>query len=270
MTTISEAELNAFCDGELEETESARIAAAIEADPALRARMSRIMGDIASLRAAGEPVEDDPATRVLAERLETAVVRREHQRTLTQAAMGIAASVAIAAGGWFGHAAYVKATPGKSRQDGLFLAATQVESVPAFVADAAGAHQVFAPDNFHPVEFTAKDEAAMARWFSERLGETAAIPHLEELGFNLVGGRLLAGAEGPMAQVLYENGAGDRVSLVFGKQVVPGSAELKLVHVGKTYASYWQENGFSWAVVEDTPGADVSMVATHVARITRE
>ncbi|MEO0762532.1 MAG: anti-sigma factor, partial [Pseudomonadota bacterium] len=146
-----------------------------------------------------------------------------------------------------------------------------VASVPSFVADAAGAHQVFAPDNFHPVEFTAKDEAAMARWFSARLGQTATIPHLEELGFSLVGGRLLAGANGPAAQVMYENAKGDRVSLVFGKQQVPGgSPELKLVHVGKSYASYWQDKGFAWAVVEDTPGADVSMVATHVARITRE
>ncbi|MEM6972824.1 MAG: anti-sigma factor [Pseudomonadota bacterium] len=268
---ISEAELNAFCDGELNEAEAARVAAAIEADPALRARMARIMGDLAALRAAAEPEVDDPATLLLAERLSGAVARRERQRTMAQYGAGLAATVAIACGGWFGHAAFMKSSYGK-RQEGLFLTSA-IETqpvVPTFVADAAGAHQVFAPDNFHPVEFTAENEAAMARWFSDRLGESAAIPHLEELGFNLVGGRLLAGAEGPRAQVMYENAKGDRVSLVFGKQRLPGDAKLKLVHVGKSYASYWQDSGMDWAVVEDTPGADVSQVATFINKLTKE
>ncbi|MEL6576103.1 MAG: anti-sigma factor [Pseudomonadota bacterium] len=269
ITKISEAELNAFCDGELSDSESARVAAAIEADPALRAKMARLMGDIAALRAAATPEETDPATEALAARLGSALERRERQQTLTRFGAGIAATVAIAAGGWFGHANYVKSSVGKSRQDSVVVASFENHSVPSFVADAAGAHEVFAPDTFHPVEFTAKDEAAMAQWFTDRLGDAAMIPHLEELNFELVGGRLLAGSEGPMAQVMYENDKGDRVSLVFGKQQVPGgNSDLKLVHVGKTYASYWQDKGFSWAVLEETPGADVSVVATHIARIT--
>jgi anti-sigma factor RsiW len=72
-----------------------------------------------------------------------------------------------------------------------------------------------------------------------------------------------------MAQLLYENEKGDRVSLVFGRRQVPGGTELKLVHVGKSYASYWREGEFAWAVVEDSPGADVSAVATHVAQVIR-
>ncbi|MEM7496463.1 MAG: anti-sigma factor [Pseudomonadota bacterium] len=267
-TVISDAELNAFCDGELDDKECARVAAAIEADPALRARMAEMMSDIAALRSAGDAEDVDPATEVLAARLGSAVERRERQQGLTRLGAGLAATIAIAAGGWFGHASYVKQGVGKSRQDSMVVATLENHAVPSFVADAAGAHEVFAPDTFHPVEFTAKDEAAMAQWFTDRLGDAAMIPHLEELNFELVGGRLLAGAEGPMAQVMYENDKGDRVSLVFGKQHTPGSSDLKLVHVGKTYASYWQDKGFSWAVVEETPGADVSVVATHIARIT--
>ncbi|MEL6265765.1 MAG: hypothetical protein AAFR52_08970, partial [Pseudomonadota bacterium] len=131
--TISEAELNAFCDGELDDAESARIAAAIEADPALRARMSRIMSDIAALRAVGEADAEDPATAALATRLESVARRRERRRTATQVATGLAASVAIAAGGWFGHGAYMKSVPGKAREDGMFLAGGEasVASVPS-------------------------------------------------------------------------------------------------------------------------------------------
>lgn len=265
---ISDAELNAFCDGELDEKDSARVAAAIEADPELREKMARIMGDIAALRAAADAEQVDPATEALAERLGSVVEKKDRERTYMQMGMGLAASVAIAAGGWFGHAAFVKSGAGKSRENGMVMA-LDTQTVPSFVADAAGAHEVFAPDTFHPVEFTAKDEAAMAQWFTDRLGEAAMIPHLEELGFRLVGGRLLAGASGPMAQVIYEHDRGARVSLVFGKQQVPGNSELKLVHVGKTFASYWQDKGFAWAVVEDTPGEDVSLVASHISRMTK-
>ncbi|MEM6488158.1 MAG: hypothetical protein AAF677_07795 [Pseudomonadota bacterium] len=264
--SVTDAELNAFCDGELNEDETVRIAAAIEADAALRVRMAQMMGDIAALRAVSEPEGDDAATAALAEKLGQRVQRRTQRRMIGRVGAGVAASMALVAGGWIGHGAYVKSTTAKNGRNTMVMAEV-TQGVPSFVADAAGAHEVFAPDTFHPVEFTAKDEAAMARWFSDRLGEAAMIPHLEELGFGLVGGRLLAGSEGPMAQVMYENDRGDRVSLVFGKQQVSGSKELKLVHMGKTYASYWQNNGFSWAVLEESPGADVSMVASHVSRL---
>ncbi|MEL6196789.1 MAG: anti-sigma factor [Pseudomonadota bacterium] len=267
--TISDAELHAFCDGELDEKDMARVAAAIEDEPSLRAKMAQIMGDIADLRSAADSEKVDPATMALAERLSTTVEKRERERSLTQLGMGLAATVAIAAGGWFGHASYVKSVPGKSSRERGLVMALDTQAVPTFVADAAGAHEVFAPDTFHPVEFTAKDEAAMSQWFTDRLGQAAMIPHLEELGFRLVGGRLLAGASGPMAQVIYEHDRGDRVSLVYGKQQVPGTTDLKLAHVGKTYASYWQDQGLAWAVLEETPGADVSLVATHISRMTK-
>ncbi|MEM6944691.1 MAG: hypothetical protein AAF565_13155, partial [Pseudomonadota bacterium] len=73
---ISDAELNAFCDGELSDSESQRVAGAIEADPELRAKMAQIMGDIANLRAASEREEIDPATAALASRLGGAIERR--------------------------------------------------------------------------------------------------------------------------------------------------------------------------------------------------
>ena len=267
--TISEAELNAFCDGELDDAANARVARALEADPALRARMAEIMSDIAAMREAAERERVDPATEALAARLGAAVERKERRLLAFRAGGGAVSVAAVALAGWFGHAYFVKTMPVKSRQGGQVVAQIE-EAVPGFVADAAGAHAIFAPDDFHPVEFTASDEAAMASWFSTHLGREAMIPHLEELGFDLVGGRLLGDAEGAMAQVIYQNDRGDRVSLVFGKRQVPGDEGLKLVHIGKSYASYWQDRGFAWAVVEDSPGADVSTVATHIARMTRD
>jgi anti-sigma factor RsiW len=263
-------ELAAYCDGELPGEEAARVEAALSADPALRVEMTRMMNERRALadavRLSGDAEEADPAVAALADRLSERLERERIRRTRLQWAGAAAALGAIAAVGWIGHAALT----GTPLVGPAPPAAEAVDvGVPGFVADAAGAHAIFSHDEVHPVEFRAVDEPVMREWFRSHLGEGATIPHLEALGFELMGGRLLGDAEGAMAQLLYENEKGDRVSLVFGRRQVPGGTELKLVHVGKSYASYWREGEFAWAVVEDSPGADVSAVATHVAQVIR-
>ncbi|MEO1369660.1 MAG: diguanylate cyclase, partial [Acidobacteriota bacterium] len=68
-----------FCDGELDEAESARVAAALEADGVLRARMSNILSDAALLAEASEPERDDPATEALAAKLGAALDRKQRR-----------------------------------------------------------------------------------------------------------------------------------------------------------------------------------------------
>ncbi|MEO0620687.1 MAG: hypothetical protein AAFU49_18705 [Pseudomonadota bacterium] len=264
---VSLAELGAYCDGELEGPDASRIEQALAEDPDLRAEMRAMMEDRAALAEAASLPEGgsaDPMLEALAGRLEARLNETKRRAQFRRWAVGGVGALAVALAGWAGHA-WLTGTalfePGPAER--------AAAAVPGFVADAAGAHAIFADDTVHPVEFTSADEPVMQRWFRSHLGPTALIPHLEELGFDLVGGRLLGDAEGAMAQVLYENAKGDRVSLVFGKREVPGGQELKLVHVGKSYASYWREGEFSWAVVEDSPGADVSAVATHIAALIR-
>lgn len=265
---VSNAELAAYVDGEITGAEAERIEEALLHDPALRAELSRMTVERESLKAALQESEaaPDPAISALAERLDGRLRAARARRRMGFVAAGFAAAALLGAVGWTGHAA-LTGTPIFSEGD-LRRGASHA-TVPGFVADAAGAHAIFAEDKIHPVEFFAADEPVMQRWFETHIGEGVMIPHLEEIGFDLVGGRLLGDAEGAMAQVLYKNAKGDKVTLVFGKREVPGGEELKLVHVGKQYASYWHDRGYAWAVVEDSPGADVSAVATHVAALIR-
>lgn len=251
---VNEAELQAYCDGALPPRDEARVMEALADDPALRAEMARMMREKQALAAAAPEETPDPAIEALAARLSASLDRRERRMRLGRTAASAAAVLVVAAGGWIGH----DLAHGPERP-----------AQPAFLADAVGAHSVFGSDRVHPVEFGPSDQALMRSWFSDRLGDDVAIPQLEEIGFALVGGRLLGDAEGPMAQLIYENPRGDRVSLVFGKRSSVQGAEPKIVHVGKTYAGYWRDGGFAWAVVEDSPGADVPAVAAHVARMTR-
>ena len=89
------------------------------------------------------------------------------------------------------------------------------------VVEAARAHALFSGDAERPVELTAAAGADMAAWFSSRLGKPVAIPYLGASGLRLVGGRLLAGADGPVAQLIYEDEDGYRLTL--GVSAVPAA-----------------------------------------------
>lgn len=258
---ITPFELEAFVDGELPEADHRRVSAALATDDALRAKLAEISDAKRRLSTASFVDEgDDPALETIAAKLEHQL-KSKRRRWLLRTGAGLAVLMFVfAAAGWYGHERFAPSGP------------TQVGEValPAFVADAAGAHEIFAFDAVHPVEFTSSDETVMRGWFKQHLGKTADVPNIEHLGFDLVGGRLLGGAQGAMAQILYENDKGDRVSLVLAKRPTGGGKELRLMKVGKSFASYWSENELSWAVVEDAPGADITSIASHVASLVKE
>lgn len=78
---------------------------------------------------------------------------------------------------------------------------------------AAVAHAVYSPDKRHPVEVGADQEAHLTQWLSKRLGASLKVPHLDQQGYALVGGRLLASERGPAAQFMYQDSQGMRLTL---------------------------------------------------------
>jgi len=108
--------------------------------------------------------------------------------------------------------------------------------VPGFVKRAAVAHAVYSPEVRHPVEVGADQEQHLVAWLSKRLGAPLRAPHLDDVGYSLVGGRLLpgesgvAGASAPVAQFMYQCKQGTRVTLYL-----------------RTYASANQETAFRYA-----------------------
>ena len=75
------------------------------------------------------------------------------------------------------------------------------------------AHVTYSPEVRHPVEVGADQEAHLVAWLSKRLGTPLKVPHLGALGYALVGGRLLPGDRGPVAQFMYQDGKGLRLTL---------------------------------------------------------
>ena len=56
------------------------------------------------------------------------------------------------------------------------------------------------------------------RWLSKRLGTKLKAPQLGALGYDLVGGRLLSGPNGPVAHFMFQDARGTRLTLYVSTQ----------------------------------------------------
>jgi anti-sigma factor RsiW len=92
-------------------------------------------------------------------------------------------------------------------------APTPQAELPGFVKRAAVAHAVYSPEVRHPVEVAADQEQHLVTWLSKRLGVKVRAPKLDEAGLALVGGRLLPGENGPVAQFMYQTQNGRRLTM---------------------------------------------------------
>lgn len=132
---------------------------------------------------------------------------------------------------------------------------------------AAVAHAVYTPEQRHPVEVGADQQAHLLAWLSKRLGAPLKAPHLDDAGFHLVGGRLLPGESGEVAQFMYENATQQRLTLY----VQPESThtrETRFRHAREDGIDvfYWIDGPFGYAL-SGTVGRDQMLqLATRVYR----
>jgi len=247
-------ELMAYADGRLAPAEAAAVEARLAADPAARDAVMAWMLQSDQIRAAAEALDTAPAS------LKTAALERELARALQRQAwrsrlLGpglrrMAASVALFAAGWGGHMAYDAVTT----------------PYPAYVAEGLGAHRVFADDMVRPVDFRAESSEAALDWVSAKLDRKLTHPALEPLGLELVGTRMLGTREGPMAQFIYEDRDGHRLSLIVAPHP-EGVRESPLRYASAEGAriSYWRDARLDYAVVAQTSELQIEAVAAEVA-----
>ena len=234
---ISEADLQAYADGELAEDRRVAVAGWLAAHPddAERIESYRRLAD--ELRASYGGVLDEPVP----ERLRHAV-RALPARRLAWLGIWVALGVALGAvAGWQLHA---------SRQ-----AAVTYADAPPLSRRAAVAHATYSPEVRHPVEVGADQEAHLVAWLSKRLGAPLRAPQLEGVGYSLVGGRLLPGESGPTAQFMYQCKRGTRVTLYVRNEAAANRETAFLYSLeGKVGVFYWIDRKLGYAV----SSADIS------------
>ena len=116
-----------------------------------------------------------------------------------------------------------------------------------FARHADLAYAIYAPELRHPVEVTATDQGQLVAWLSHRLGRTLTIPALDEYGYTLMGGRLLPGATGPAAQLMYQNQVGGRLTLSI-TEAAPRRASFRVLRQDDRRTFYWASAGAGYAL----------------------
>ena len=109
---------------------------------------------------------------------------------------------------------------------------------------------VYAPEKRHAVEVDAAEADHLSAWLSNRMGFSLPIPRLGDLGFELVGGRLLAGEHAPVALLMYENAQGRRIVLCVRNDLPPGEgAPMRYLRQADTGVVAWADGtaGFGLA-----------------------
>jgi anti-sigma factor RsiW len=132
---------------------------------------------------------------------------------------------------------------------------------------AARAHLVYSPEVRHPVEVDAKDKDHLVKWLSKRLGTPLKVPVLSNEGFELLGGRLLPGPEGPVAQFMYQDPSGKRLTLYVSR---PHAGEkvtaFRFAQDNGVSVFYWIDSDCDYALSGEVDKPTLARVASSVYR----
>jgi anti-sigma factor RsiW len=242
---VTESELHAYVDGALPSARTSEVEAYLSEHPEDAARVAAYREQLVVLRREYDPVLSEPMPERLA-----AARRRGRAPWLRYA--GIAAGFAVGVVfGWQLHA----------------YSAGQRTDASAWPRRAAIAHVVYSPEVRHPVEVGADQEAHLVAWLSKRLGSPLKVPHLAAEGYALVGGRLLPGERGPVAQFMYQDGKGQRLTLYVRINPDPNrETAFQFAQERGVGVFYWLDRRLGYALSGEIEKAELLRVATAVHR----
>jgi anti-sigma factor RsiW len=130
---------------------------------------------------------------------------------------------------------------------------------------AARAHLVYSPEVRHPVEVDAKEQEHLVKWLSKRLAFQLKVPVLTGEGFELLGGRLLPGPDGPVAQFMYQESSGKRLTLyVTRPHKGDNMTAFRFAQEGPVSVFYWVDRDCGYALSGEMDKSTLSRVATSV------
>ena len=246
--SVDETDLHAYVDGRLEPARHAAVEAYLDANPAERRRLADYQTIDAELHRLFDPVLDEPVPSHL-----TVPPARRRALPAWLARAAAAAGLMLFGGtlGWFAHE--------HARQP---LVADR-----AFVRQALAAHVVYVPEVRHPVEVDAGQQQHLVAWLSKRLGATIRAPALEDLGFQLLGGRLLPADDKPAAQFMYQDAGGRRLTL-YARRGLDGNREtaFRFAEQDGISAFYWVDGDLAYALIGDVDRPVLDRVAHAVYR----
>jgi anti-sigma factor RsiW len=242
---VTEDELHAYVEGVLPAGRAAEVEAYLAGRPDETARVAAYREQIVALHREFDPIVDER----LPHRLQ--FPRRHWVRVLPRWAAVVAWFTLGGVTGW---------------QLQAYVAEKQTEEV-TWPRRAAIAHAVYSPEVRHPVEVGAEHEAHLVAWLSKRLGAPLKVPYLGGQGYQLVGGRLLPGERGPVAQFMYQDGKGQRLTLyVRTNPDESGETAFRYADEHGVSVFYWLDRKLGYALSGEVDKDELLRLATTVHR----
>jgi anti-sigma factor RsiW len=255
--TIDDLMLSAWLDGELNAAEGERVEAWLRDHPEDAAKLRAWAADRDALQKHFGAVLDEPVPPALERHLWRGAAQPLWARAAIVAGLLVAGGLIGAGGLW------------QWQQAGHANVAGAPVSLPvdpeAWVHRAAVAHSVYVPETRHPVEVRAQEEH-LARWLTRRTTIPVKLFDLHAQGFELVGGRLLPDAAGPSAQLMYQNAAGQRVTVYLRKPEADTPAAFRYERQGELGLFYWVEGGAGYALAGTLPRDKLLALAEEIYR----
>ncbi|RAR51487.1 anti-sigma factor RsiW [Paraburkholderia unamae] len=249
---VTQDEIHAYVDGTLSEARRADVERELERNPDLAARASDFFALNNLLHERYDRVLNEP----LPARLRVAAPQPEQIKVRPAANWsrfaGLAATLVLGVGiGWgmhygMGGTAGV-GTPGGA--GGGELHAVSADGTERLAQQAALAHVVYMPTVARPDTMDDSQEQDFVKWLAGRLGTNVRAPMLAKSGFELSGGRLLPGDDGEVAQFMYHNAQGERVTLCIShRKASANTTAFKLYEDGPVNVFYWVDGDFGYAL----------------------
>ena len=221
--TLSDIELNAYIDNELDSIRHAEIEEIINNNPELQSKVDEFRKINSGLGMLFQPHLESKVPKNITQTVKPVV----RSNRLAQAASILLAVTIGLVSGWYGNSRFQQPV-------------TSSPTAETLVKDAFAFHAIYTPEQKHPVEVKASQYTHLVNWLSKRLETQVRIPDLSRSGFELLGGRLLSSEERPAAQFMYENDNGQRVT------ILARNCGTDDVQTAFNYASKNNINGFYW------------------------
>lgn len=226
-SAISELDLHAYADGQLDAARRSEVEAYLAAHPDAAVRVSDYRIQMQLLHAGFDGVMNEPVPMRLTQALEIRSLPHGLAAGVLWLACGLTA-------GWFAHDIAQPSPP---------------RAPVAFAKNALAAHVLYTAERKHPVEVGAEQEAHLIAWLSKRLDAPVRAPNLLEQGFSLLGGRLLPGGDAPLAQLMYQAADGERLTLTVRHAAQTQSdVGFKVMDENGVSVFYWIDRGYGYAL----------------------
>ena len=148
------------------------------------------------------------------------------------------------------------------------VATPTIAASDVLIESAVTAHLLYAGENRHAVEVAAADRDHLVTWLSNRVTRPVTPPDLTAEGFTFVGGRLLPTSDragvGPAAQLMYEDAAGERLTLFITAALPDGADAYQFASRASLEAFYWANDTITCTVVGGLAADEMQPLARRI------